>query len=80
MGFQHYKGGSTELGALSDLKLPFTFCQTRQTRLRLPRDNADGDPSTWERLEGDWRAFWKSRGREGLQKSSKAAIDGNFLR
>ena len=76
---QHFQAISKNPAPLSDLKLPFTFCLTRQTRLRLPRDTADGEPSVWEKREEDWQAFWKSRGKEVLQKSGKGAVDGKPL-
>jgi trafficking protein particle complex subunit 8 len=77
--FQHFKATARDLAPISDLKLPFTFCVTRQIRLRLPRDITDGEPSLWEKREEDWKFFWKSRGKEGLRKSGKAAVDGKLI-
>ena len=33
----------------------------------------------WEKREENWNAFWKARGGEPLEKSGKAAVDGNFV-
>jgi hypothetical protein len=38
-----------------------------------------GSPPVWEKREEDWNAFWKARGGEPLDKSGKAAMDGNFV-
>jgi hypothetical protein len=76
---QHFKANAKDLTTLSDLKLPFTFCLSRQTRLRLPRDITEGEPSVWEKREEDWKSFWRTRGKEGLQKNGKAAVDGKLL-
>lgn len=73
---QHFKSTSPDDATLSDLKPPFTFCTASQTRVRLPRDSASGSSEHWEELEEDWSMFWKARGKEPLEKSGKAAIDG----
>jgi len=47
--------------------------------VRLPRASVSGSPPLWEKREEDWNAFWKARGGEPLEKSGKAAVDGNFV-
>jgi hypothetical protein len=61
---------------VSDLKSPFTFCLDHQTRLRLPRNMRDGESGVWEQREDAWKAFWSTRGKEGLEKSGKAVVNG----
>ena len=76
---QHFKSTSPDDATLSDLKPPFTFCAVRHTRVRLPRDSLSGNPMVWEKREDDWNTFWKTRGKEKLERSGKAAVDGNFV-
>jgi hypothetical protein len=75
---QHFKSTSPDDATLSDLSPPFTFCVVRHTRVRLPRDSMSGSPMMWEKREADWNAFWKAHDKEPLEKSGKAAVDGNF--
>ena len=61
-----------------DLKLPITFVQVKQCRVRLPGDAIEGPPEEWDLREQDWLSFWKSRGKEKLEKGGKAAVDGKI--
>ncbi|KAK7694801.1 hypothetical protein QCA50_001989 [Cerrena zonata] len=61
-----------------DLRLPITFVQVKQSRVRLPGDAIEGPPEEWDLREEDWLAFWKSRGKEKLEKGGKAAVDETF--
>ena len=56
--------------------MPVTFCQPKQTRIRFPGNNIEGNPEEWTRREEDWSDFWRSKGKEKLERSSKAAVDG----
>ncbi|GLB36017.1 putative ER-Golgi trafficking TRAPP I complex 85 kDa subunit [Lyophyllum shimeji] len=79
VAYAHFKATSTESHQLGDLKLPFTFCLTRQTRLRLPSDIQKGSRSLWETREEQWKTFSKSLGRkEGLSSNGKASVDETF--
>lgn len=62
-----------------DLKLPITFVQVKQSRVRLPGDASEGPPEEWDLREQDWLTFWKSRGKEKLEKGGKAAVDGKSV-
>ena len=73
---QHFKATEGDAWKKLNLKLPITFCQAKQTRIRFPGDAVDGDSAIWEKLEQDWSAFWSPRGKEKLAKSGKAAVDG----
>ncbi|KAJ7596891.1 ER-golgi trafficking TRAPP I complex 85 kDa subunit-domain-containing protein [Mycena floridula] len=73
----HYKTTAPKPSA--DFKLPVTFCQQKQTRLRLARDVFNRENSQWEKLEEDWIRFSKASGvKEGLTKSGKASVDETF--
>ena len=74
---QHFKSTSPDDVTLSDLTPPFTFCLVRHSRVRLPGSSVSGSPVVWEKREADWTAFWKTRGKEPLERSGKAAVDGN---
>ncbi|KDQ63410.1 hypothetical protein JAAARDRAFT_169218 [Jaapia argillacea MUCL 33604] len=76
VAFKHFLATSGDPGKLADLKLPFSLCRARQTRIRLPRYESDGQKSVWEDRELTWRAFWKSRGSERLEQCGKASVDG----
>lgn len=51
----------------------------KQTRVRFPGDAVEGDSAEWEQLEKDWHTFWASQGQERLEKSGKAAVDGELV-
>lgn len=53
-----------------------SFCQVKQTHIRFPGDAFEGDSVEWDKREEDWKVFWASRGKERLEKSGKAAVDG----
>lgn len=36
----------------------------------------DGESGVWEQREDAWKAFWSTRGKEGLEKSGKAVVNG----
>ncbi|KII93831.1 hypothetical protein PLICRDRAFT_36073 [Plicaturopsis crispa FD-325 SS-3] len=78
VALQHLKDTAEGAVDTSDLKLPFTLCLVRPTKIRLPRGHLDSEEAEWETREDDWRAFWKSRGKETLEKSGKAAVDETF--
>ncbi|KAG6862433.1 hypothetical protein C0995_011873 [Termitomyces sp. Mi166 len=78
VAYAHFKETSPE-SKLNDLKLPFTFCLTRQTRLRLSGDMQDGPSGVWNSREERWRTFYKSLGhKEGLSASGKASVNEVF--
>ncbi len=56
-----------------------SFCQVRQTRVRLPGDAIEGDPERWQHLEENWASFWRPQGKERLEQSGKAAVNGTLL-
>jgi len=68
-------------GALpTDLKLPFSFAKGAETKVRLARQGElDVDDARWDALEEHWSAFWKSRGKEPLQKGGKAVVGGRCI-
>ncbi|RDB28485.1 Transport protein particle subunit trs85-1 [Hypsizygus marmoreus] len=79
VAFAHFKATSGNSLELTDLKLPFTFCLVRQTRLRVSGDATNGAGGVWETREDLWKTFWKSRGRkEGLSSTGKASINETF--
>jgi trafficking protein particle complex subunit 8 len=75
---QHFKSTAGDIKALSDMKVPFSFCVPNQTRLRLPRDPSDGHSADWQMREEEWRNFWKLQGPERLQLGGKAAVNGEI--
>jgi len=56
--------------------LPIKFAIPAASRLQLRRDPVGGQEAEWERREEAWRSFWRSRGREALEKGGKAAVGG----
>ena len=79
VAFKHYKETEGEKWKSLNLQLPITFCQAKQTRIRSPGDAVEGDSAAWDKLEQDWSAFRASRGKEKLEKSGKAAVDGEYV-
>ncbi|KAF5384925.1 hypothetical protein D9615_001402 [Tricholomella constricta] len=74
-----YAATSPDNDQLADLKLPFTFCLERQTRLRLPGDTEHGAGNLWEARDDQWKSFSRSLGRkEGLAPSGKAFVNETF--
>ncbi|KAG5340621.1 hypothetical protein C0989_001063 [Termitomyces sp. Mn162] len=79
VAYAHFKETSPESKQLNDLKLPFTFCITQQTQLRLAGDMQDRASGVWESREESWKSFSKSLGRtEGLSASGKASVNEVF--
>ncbi|KAJ7630805.1 ER-golgi trafficking TRAPP I complex 85 kDa subunit-domain-containing protein [Roridomyces roridus] len=79
VAFSHLKSTAGDQLVLSDLRLPFTFCSLKQTRLRFPRDNQGDIAAEWERREESWTKFWKGRGgAESLIKPGKVSADETF--
>ncbi|KAG6911541.1 hypothetical protein DXG01_011843 [Tephrocybe rancida] len=79
VAFAHFKATSSESRELVDLKLPFTFCLERQTRLRLAGDIQGGATSVWETREERWKTFYKTLGRKaGLSANGKASVNEAF--
>ncbi|KAH9937068.1 ER-golgi trafficking TRAPP I complex 85 kDa subunit-domain-containing protein [Fomitopsis serialis] len=75
---KHLKETEPERWKSASLQLPVTFCEPKQTGVRFPGNNIEGDPEEWTRREEDWAYFWASRGKEKLERSSKAAVDEYF--
>ncbi|KAH9837148.1 ER-golgi trafficking TRAPP I complex 85 kDa subunit-domain-containing protein [Rhodofomes roseus] len=75
---KHFKATEPEKWKSASLQLPVSFCQPKQTKVRFPGNNFEGDPKEWTRREEDWAEFWASRGKEKLERSSKAAVDEYF--
>jgi len=59
-----------------DLKLPITFCDPRNVRLRLAGDSVGGSPDLWAIREELWNSFWHSRGKETLAEQGKVGVNG----
>ncbi|KAF9455059.1 hypothetical protein P691DRAFT_800071 [Macrolepiota fuliginosa MF-IS2] len=79
VAFGHLKATGPEKIATADLRLPFKFCQVKQSKLRFPGDGAFASSAVWEKREGDWRAFWRSRGgKEGFVKSGSIVVGETF--
>lgn len=77
--YQHLKSISGEQARLEDVKLPLRFVVPSQACVRLARDSVEGEQSEWETREEIWSSFWKSRGKEKLERSGNAAVEGNYL-
>lgn len=61
----------------ADLRLPFSFIKAAETKVRLAgQGELDVDDARWDALEEHWSAFWKSRGKEPLEKGGKAVVGG----
>jgi hypothetical protein len=71
------KSISGEQARLEDVKLPLRFVVPSQTCVRLARDSVEGEQSEWETREEIWSSFWKHRGKEKLERSGNAAVEGN---
>ncbi|EGO05173.1 hypothetical protein SERLA73DRAFT_68802 [Serpula lacrymans var. lacrymans S7.3] len=78
VAFAHFKSTSGEDVTLPELKLPFTLAVLNQTRIRFPRDSVGGEQAEWDKREETWVEFWKSRGKEKLEKSGKGAVEETF--
>ncbi|KAI0788537.1 ER-golgi trafficking TRAPP I complex 85 kDa subunit-domain-containing protein [Abortiporus biennis] len=78
VAFKHFIDTEGSRWKNSELKLKVSFCQVKHTRIRLPGDSVEGDNEEWGQREDDWASFWKSRGKEWLEKGGKAAVDETF--
>ncbi|KAH7928488.1 hypothetical protein BV22DRAFT_1082749 [Leucogyrophana mollusca] len=78
VAFSHFESTSDSHDALSDLILPISFSIAKDTAVRLPRDSPSGEQEEWESREELWKTFWKSNGKERLEKSGKAAVGETF--
>ncbi|PCH33758.1 hypothetical protein WOLCODRAFT_60797 [Wolfiporia cocos MD-104 SS10] len=78
VALKHFKATEREKWAAAALKLPVTFCQAKQTRIRYPGENSGEDRTDWAQRENDWTTFWAHRGKERLERSISAAVDENF--
>ncbi|KAH7912583.1 ER-golgi trafficking TRAPP I complex 85 kDa subunit-domain-containing protein [Hygrophoropsis aurantiaca] len=78
VAFSHFESTSGEHATVSDLTLPIRFSVVKDTAIRLPRDSLSGEQTEWEKREDLWKTFWKTRGKEGLEKSGKAAVGETF--
>ncbi|KAL4070824.1 ER-golgi trafficking TRAPP I complex 85 kDa subunit-domain-containing protein [Scleroderma citrinum] len=74
----HLKSIANKEAYPSDMVLPVKFAIPAASRLQLRRDPVGGEESEWERREEVWRAFWKPRGKEPLEKGGKAVVGENF--
>ncbi|PSS37571.1 hypothetical protein PHLCEN_2v587 [Hermanssonia centrifuga] len=79
VALKHFKTTEEERWASANLALRVSFCQVRQTRVRLPGDAIEGDPESWQHLEENWASFWRPQGKERLEQSGKAAVNGTLL-
>ncbi|OCH95835.1 hypothetical protein OBBRIDRAFT_767184 [Obba rivulosa] len=75
---KHFKATEPDKWEGAALKLPLTFCQVKETRIRFPGDTIEGDAAEWEKRESAWSTFWSTQGKEKLEKSGKAAVDEAF--
>jgi trafficking protein particle complex subunit 8 len=73
---KHFLDTSDKEVNSTDFKLPITFCLANQTKVRLQSDSHGGDLHDWARREDDWRAFWKTRGKETLDNKRRAVVNG----
>ncbi|KAJ7706314.1 ER-golgi trafficking TRAPP I complex 85 kDa subunit-domain-containing protein [Mycena rosella] len=79
VAFAHFKSTAGDEVELLDLKLPFSFCLQKQTRLRQPQDSQEDGGVDWQSREENWIKFWKGLGRtESLTKTGKVAVDETF--
>ncbi|KAG9314249.1 ER-golgi trafficking TRAPP I complex 85 kDa subunit-domain-containing protein [Chiua virens] len=78
VAFSHLKSISTRTVDFRDLKLPITLVSPASSYTRLPRDSTSGDQAEWERREEIWTTFWRTRGKETLEKSGRAAVGEPF--
>ncbi|KZT05978.1 uncharacterized protein LAESUDRAFT_726547 [Laetiporus sulphureus 93-53] len=78
VALKHFKTTEREKWEAAGLQLPVTLCQAKRTRVRFTGDTVEGDPAEWDRLEEDWSAFWRPRGKERLERSRKAAVNEDF--
>lgn len=74
----HLKSIADQEAYPNDMVLPIKFAIPATSRLQLRRDPVGGRESEWEHREEAWRSFWKSRGRETLEKGGKATVGENF--
>ncbi|KAH0838197.1 ER-golgi trafficking TRAPP I complex 85 kDa subunit-domain-containing protein [Lanmaoa asiatica] len=78
VAFSHLKSISSQGVDFHDLKLPISFVSPASSRARLTRDSISGDQAEWERREEIWTTFWRTRGKETLEKSGRAAVGEPF--
>ncbi|KAF5375128.1 hypothetical protein D9758_000414 [Tetrapyrgos nigripes] len=79
VALNHLRATSPEPRSLKDFKLPFTFCNPRQSRLKFPHENNEGDKSEWEKREEEWSAFCKdTRIKSGPTKRGTAFVNETF--
>ncbi|KAF8445809.1 ER-golgi trafficking TRAPP I complex 85 kDa subunit-domain-containing protein [Boletus edulis BED1] len=77
VAFSHLKSISSHIDS-HDLELPITFVSPALSRARLARDSISGDQVEWEKREEIWSTFWRTRGKETLEKSGRAAVGESF--
>ncbi|TFK56961.1 hypothetical protein OE88DRAFT_1715773 [Heliocybe sulcata] len=78
VAFKHFLATDGEEGKMANWKLPFSFCNPRQTKIRLPSQGVGGRKTVWESRETQWESFWKSKGNSRLENSGKAAVNETF--
>ncbi|KAF8575503.1 hypothetical protein K439DRAFT_1419748 [Ramaria rubella] len=75
VAFEHLKSTVGDNAFPVDLKPPFSFSSAVETRVRLARQGElDVDNVRWEAFEKTWTSFWKSKGKERLEKGGKAVV------
>ncbi|KAG8219699.1 ER-golgi trafficking TRAPP I complex 85 kDa subunit-domain-containing protein [Butyriboletus roseoflavus] len=78
VAFSHLRSISSQDIDVHDLKLPISFVFPASSRTRLTRDSTNGDQAEWERREEIWSTFWRTRGKDTLEKSGRAAVGEPF--
>ena len=47
--------------------------------MRLPGDAVGGDSLTWQSREESWTSFWRTRGKETLNRTGRATVNGECV-
>ncbi|KZT30693.1 hypothetical protein NEOLEDRAFT_1126297 [Neolentinus lepideus HHB14362 ss-1] len=78
VAFKHFLATGGEESKIASWKLPFSFCNPRQTKIRLPSQGVSGQDNVWEGRQTKWELFQKSRGKNRLENCDKAAVNETF--
>lgn len=77
--YTHYLSKEDKGTTSLRLNLPFSFCNVRKSKIRLPYTRPQELATTWEQREATWRSFLQSQKRkESLDSGGYACVGETF--
>ncbi|KAF8973873.1 ER-golgi trafficking TRAPP I complex 85 kDa subunit-domain-containing protein [Flammula alnicola] len=62
VAYNYWKSTDPDQASGANLQIPLKLCVSKQSRLRFPGDNINGDTDVWSSRQEDWTAFWRAQG------------------